>query len=372
MKRFVKFAAGAAALAALSGVLTIAQSWEPVQKSSEQATAKPEQELPADWKAFNEIAAEKDMLKRADAYEKFVKDFPQSDLVSMAKSQIQSSLLSVLKTSSARYRDVIKAQLETARAGNPAVLYSAYARVASDLLSSGILLEEAEGYARQALSLMNEQRFVQYRLEMAQRAAEAFAKRAANPPAAAETPARPARTFGTLNGAPVVRIAPPRPAPAMPPARPTAPTVPTQDELRASFNAERASNMATLGQILIKRDKTDEGEKVLKEAYDAKPASYTLATVARLLAESAKRAGNDAAQLKYLSTLALAGRITVPEQKEFESVYRKTHQGSLDGLEEMLDARYVRDYPRFTSAPANHKAAANPRAVLAEVFTGAG
>ena len=40
--------------------------------------------------------------------------------------------------------------------------------------------------------------------------------------------------------------------------------------------------------------------------------------------------------------------------------------------EEMLDARYIRENPRFTAAPANRKPVANPRAVLAEEFTGAG
>jgi len=94
--------------------------------------------------------------------------------------------------------------------------------------------------------------------------------------------------------------------------------------------------------------------------------------VARLLAESAKKAGNDAAQLDYLATVALSGRITAAEQKDFEAVYRKTHNGSVQGLEEMLDARYFRDNPRFTAAPANQKPVANPRAVLAEDFTGAG
>ncbi len=373
MIRFAQSVVAVVALVALCGVVMLAQSAAPGQNSPDpQATAKPEQELPADWKAFNDIATEKDVLKRAEAYEKFVKEYPQSQLVSMARSQIQSSLLSVLKSSSAKYRDIITAQLDTAKAGNQVMLYSAYARVASDLLGAGILLDEAEDYARQALSLMDEQKYVQYRQEAAQRSAEAFAKRAANPPAAPASPARPAMAFTTLNGAPVVRIAPPRPAPATPPPAPTAPRIPTQDELRAGFKSERTSNLATLGQILMKRNKTAEGEKVLKEVYDAKPASYTLATVARLLLEPAKKAGNDPAQLDYLATLALSGRITAAEQKDFEAVYSKTHDGSVQGLEEMLDERYIRENPRFTAAPANRKPVANPRAVLAEDFTGAG
>jgi hypothetical protein len=373
MKRFAISLTAVTAFFALCGFVILAQSAGPGQKPPDpQATAKQEQELPADWKAFNDIANEKDVLKRVEAYEKFVKDYPQSELVSMAKSQIQSSLLSVLKTSSAKYRDSITAQLDAAKAGNPAMIYSAYARVASSLLSAGIMLDEAEDYARQASSLMDEQKYVQYRLELAQRSAEAFAKRTANPGETPATPVRPAMAFSTLNGAPVVRIAPPRPASATPPPAPTAPRIPTQEELQTSFKSERTSNLATLGQILMKRNKTDEGVKVLKEVYDAKPASGTLATVARLLLEPARKAGDDSAQIEYLTTMALSGRITAAEQKDFEAVYRKTHNGSVAGLEEMLDERYVRENPRFTAAPANRKPVANQRAVLAEDFTGAG
>jgi hypothetical protein len=373
MIRFAKLVPAVVALVALCGVAILAQSAAPGQKPPDpQATTKPEQELPADWKAFNDIANEKDVLKRAEAYEKFVKDYPQSELVAMAKNQIQTSLLSMLKTSSTKYHDIVTAQLDTAKAGNQATLYSAYARAASALLGAGISLDEAEDYSRQALSLMNEQKYVQYRQEEAQKAAEEFAKRAANPAAAPAAPGRSGMTFGTLNGAPVVRQAPPRPAPATPPRPPTAPRVQTLDELRTSFKSERTSYLAILGQILMKRSKTAEGEKVLKEVYDAKPASGTLLTVARLLAESAKKAGNDRAQVDYMATLALSGRITAVEQKDFETAYSKTHNGSLAGLEEMLDARWVRDNPRFTAAPANRKPVANPRAVLAEEFTGAG
>jgi hypothetical protein len=148
--------------------------------------------------------------------------------------------------------------------------------------------------------------------------------------------------------------------------------MPSDVSLHTSFTSMRASNMATLGQVLMKRDKIAEGEKVLKDAYALKPASYTLATIAKVLAESAKKAGNDAAQLEYLTVLALSGRITADEQKDFESAYRKSHNGSLDGLEAMLDAKYVRDNPPFSVAPANRKAVPNQRVVLAEDFTGAG
>lgn len=371
MKRCTFFAAAAAALIGLCGVVMLAQSAAPGQKPPDaQPAAK--QELPADWKAFNEIADEKDLLKRAEAYEKFIKDFPQSALVSMARNQIQPTYLSLLRTAVPKLRDSVAAQIETAKAGDKALLYSTYGRLASTLLGAGVLLEEAEDYARQSLSLMNEEEYVKYRLDSAQRMAENFAKRAADPAAAPAASQQPAMAFATVNGAPVVRPAQPRPAPATPPAAPSAPRLPTQDELRTAFKSERISGLATLGQILMKRNKTAEGEKALKEVYAAKPAAATVALVSRLLLTSAKKAGNDSEQLDYLAALALTGRITSDEQKELEAVYSKTHKGSVAGLEEMLDARFVRDYPRFTAAPANRKPAANQRAVLSEDFMGAG
>ncbi len=150
--------------------------------------------------------------------------------------------------------------------------------------------------------------------------------------------------------------------------------MPTDEEMRASLKSERATALATLGQILMRRGKAEEGEKALAEAYAAKPASYTMATIARVLAESAKKAGNDALQLEYLTVLALSGRITAGETKDFEAAYRKAHNGSLDGLDTMLDERYRRDHVRFAVTPFTRKppAKATGRTVLAEVFPGAG
>jgi hypothetical protein len=362
-----------ALLVAPWGIVTRAQeAAQGRQPPDAQAAPQPEKELPADWKAFNDIANEKDLLKRAEAYEKFIKDYPQSELVTTARSQIQSTVLSVLKTSSSKYRQLITAQLETAKEGNPALLYSAYARAASSLLGAGVMLDEAENYARQALSLMDEQKYVQYRLETTKRAAEAFAKRAANPAATPAAPARPPMSITMVNGAPVVREAPPRPAPATPPPAPTAPRIPSEEQLRTSFKSERTSHLATLGQILVKNNKTAEGVKVLKEVFSANPSAPLRATVARALAESAKKAGDNKAMVDYMASVALTGNMTAAEKGDFEEAYRKTHNGSLQGLEEMLDARYLRDNPRFTPAKSTRNAAPNQRAVLAEDFTGAG
>jgi lipopolysaccharide biosynthesis regulator YciM len=144
--------------------------------------------------------------------------------------------------------------------------------------------------------------------------------------------------------------------------------------MRTALRSERASVQATLGQILTKRGKTDEGVKILKEAYAAKPAAFAMAGIARSLYEAARTAGNDNDQLEYLSALALSGRGTADEFKALDEIYKKTHNGSLDGMEAMLDARWRRDHVRFGVTPYARPANTKPtgRTVLAEVFPGSG
>jgi hypothetical protein len=351
------------------------------QAQARDAQAKPADvkapELTAEQKAFNAIAEEKDAQKRVGLYEKFVADYPKADmLVSLARTEIRRTTLATLKSSSAKYLDVAKKEIDTAKSGtNPTQLPSTYARFASEMLTAGVLLDEAEDFARQSVSLMDEQKYVDYQKQMDRQLAEAIAKRAANP-TPAPSPARPAGgiSIRSVNGAPTVQPTPPRPAAATPTApRPqTPPTMRTDEELRAGFKTMRASNLATLGRVLMKRNKTAEGEKVLKEAYAAKPPAATVAAIAKVLAESAKKAGDEAGQMEYLTVLALSGRITADDQKDFDAVYRKSHNGSLDGVEAMLDARYAKENPRFAVTPADRKAAPDQRAVLAENFTGSG
>jgi len=360
-----------------------AQTKPDAQAQAKDTQAKPADtkapELTAAQKAFNSIAEEKDAQKRIPQYEKFIEDNPKEGmLVSLARTEIQRSTLATLKSSSTKYLDIVKKEIDSAKTGtSPTQLPSTYSRFASALLSAGVLLDEAEDFARQSVSLLDEQKYIESQKQMDQRVAESFAKRAANPTPAPATPPPTGVTgisIRTVNGAPTVQPMPPRPASAStpPPRPPTPPRARTDEELRNSFNSMRAANLATLGRVLMKRNKTAEGEKVLKEAYAAKPPASTLATIAKVLADSAKKAGDTAAQFEYLTVLALSGRITADEQKDFEALYRKSHNGSLDGLEAMLDARYARENPRFAVTPANRKPAPNQRAVLAENFTGSG
>jgi len=393
-----------------------------------QKPAEPAQELPADAKAFNAAAGEKDPLKRVGALEKFIADNPKASpmLLSMARSQLNSSVLTAYKESRAKFLAAAEKEIaDAAKNTDSSPRSSTYSSLATRLSNAGIYSEEAEDYARKGLAAMDERVYMDMRKKQYERmvasyekmtataaaakpaattAAPAGAKPDAGTPSAATTPpagakpdAAPAATattapagdaqakpaaspqpnyrFSMKDGVMQVSLAPPAPPrPTTPPRPPTPPKMPTDDEMRASFKSERAAALATLGQILVKRGKTEEGEKALVEAYAARPAASTMASIARVLAESAKKAGNDTLQLEYLTVLALSGRITADETKEFEAAYRKTHNGSLDGLEAMLDDRYRRDHTRFAVTPFVRKppAKATGKTVLAEVFPGAG
>jgi tetratricopeptide (TPR) repeat protein len=409
----------------------------PAEAAATQKPAETPQELPDEAKAFNTAMAEKNPLKRVELLEKFIADNPKatSTLLSTAKSQVSSSLLAALKDARAKYQTVIDTELEDAKkTADTRPMYSTYNNIASRLANAGVYSEEAEDLARKGLAGMDERTYFENRKKQYDRSLATYekilaayekqttaakgGKPAAAPagqpesgtiavtaggaaavssggtgPAAPAAPAAPAGArggtpgatagpnyrFATKDGVMQASLAPPRPAPSTPatppaPRAPTKPTMPTDEEMRTALKSERASAQATLGQILMKRGKADEGQMVLREAYAAKPAASTRATIARALYDSAKKAGNDNDQLEYLTVLVLAGRPTADELKDLDAVYRKTHNGSADGMESMLDARWRRDNVRFAVTPYSRPANVKPtgRTVLAEVFPGAG
>jgi hypothetical protein len=414
MKHAIRFTVALLTLLALAaagpGAQTVAPQKPPDPKPADQAapaaTPKPAetpQELPDEAKAFNTAMAERNPLKRIELLEKFIADNPKasSTLLGMARQNVQASLMAALKDVTARNQKTIETEVADAKkATDVRPLYATYNNIASRLAGGGIYSEEAEDFARKGLAGMDERTYFENRKRAYDRSLAAYEKQAANwkdgkyiaPPAGA-APAAPAGARGggagaaggptyrfvTKDGVTQAAIAPPRPAPATPatppaPRPPTKPTMPTDEEMRTALRSERASAQATLGQILMRRGKADEGVKVLREAYAARPASSTMGAVARSLYDAAKTAGNDNDQLEYLTALALSGRGTADEFKALDAVYSKTHNGSLDGLEALLDARWRRDHVRFGVTPYTRPANTKPsgRTVLAEVFPGSG
>jgi tetratricopeptide (TPR) repeat protein len=132
----------------------------------------------------------------------------------------------------------------------------------------------------------------------------------------------------------------------------------------------RATHLATIGRIRIKQGRIAEAETALKDAFAANP---EIPSAAIGLAELAEKKNDTQGALGYWSTAALTGRLSAEDRGKFEVLYRKAHNGSLDGLDDMLDAKY-----KATFTNPVHPAAFKPgpartnRMVLAEVFTGAG
>ena len=144
----------------------------------------------------------------------------------------------------------------------------------------------------------------------------------------------------------------------------------TEEELAKQAKQRKASYYATLGRIYLKKGKMKEAEKNLKLAYDSNPQMTSASTG---LAELYLKQGNEKRALELYTTAALSGRMPPESRKQFEALYQKSNKGSLAGLEEMLDAKYIQLYP-LPIKVGHYKPSAkrSNRTVLAEVFTGAG
>jgi thiol-disulfide isomerase/thioredoxin len=143
-----------------------------------------------------------------------------------------------------------------------------------------------------------------------------------------------------------------------------------EDEQNKQMQRARATHLGTLGRIRIKQGRVADGEKLLKEAYAANP---EIPSALIGLAEVAEGRKDSKAALDYWLQASLTGRLSKEDRAKLEAFYKNAHNGSLDGLDAALDAKYSEtstnpvhtDTYKVTAARSN-------RLVLAEVFTGAG
>jgi hypothetical protein len=319
------------------------------------AQAKPDQpavEQPEDFKAFNEASKTADPQKRIDALHKFMTDWPDSMLVSMASSEISAQLTSSIQQASKSLLSEIDKQVQL----SPGSAMLTYSRVASDFLRAGVLLEDAEKLAEKGLASTTEQKFVD----------DARAARSKPKPTAPLKGTQGGGVSWNMQGPRIVTWTPPRQGPA-----PTQPRERTDDELRAQFRSQRGQLQNTLAQIYLKRGKSVEAEKTFKEVYaNTDVASFNKAVAVRELANFARKAGDNNALQQYLMESVVAGaRPNVHD--ELREIYKKTHNGSLDGLEATLDEMYAKSLPKIDVKPFERPKTKQPRLVLAELFTGA-
>jgi thiol-disulfide isomerase/thioredoxin len=290
----------------------------------------PARETPPDQKAYADISKITDAAKKIEAFETFKKDFPDSAMVQSADFSILNTLTSKMPEQTARIRATADAMYKSAVAKDKQTAKKdgliTYARrgstsqtIANNLLGANVMLKDAESWAKKSVDSMKLPLYV-----AEQRAA--YTKRKQN--------------------------------------------VPSNDELTKRFKETRASRLATLGRIELKLGKTAVAKKLLAESYSV---DHENAAVSAALGEIAAKEGNDAKAYDYLMTAKLSGRIPEAVNSLFENIYKKQHNGSLEGLDAALDSEYTKRFPNPVHAEAYRATERRTdRIVLGEVFTGSG
>jgi thiol-disulfide isomerase/thioredoxin len=317
----------------LSLALAIANAQTPQpapNPAGDEAKPPAPREIPPDQKAFGEAGKLTDPAQKIAAYEKIKKDFPAGVYASIVDNAILSTLLKSLpdqkdrirKTADGIYKAAVAKDKEASKANVIVTTRrreSAGLQIADSFLSASLFLKDAESYAKRSVDSMrlgvwlSEER-------------EAIVKR--------KQP------------------------------------VPPQEELVKRFTEMRASRLGTLGRIEYKLGRDALAQKLLEESYHAAPDN---ATIAGILGELALKAGDDAKALDYLIPARLSGRAPANTNTAFEGLYKKSHNGSLEGLEAMLDTEYHKRFPNPVHVqPYTPTEKRSDRVVLAEVFTGSG
>jgi tetratricopeptide (TPR) repeat protein len=286
--------------------------------------------LPPETKALRDASRVSDPDKQLEALRKVIADFPTTSAATSAESMMVNTL--TRKTTSD-----IKALLEQAKkyvdgATTPNEQARRMSSAASSFSGAGVLLDEAEQYAKKSLDLL----------------ADEQAWTAAERKAAAESRAEAAKTDPGAKPRPEISDA----------------------DYSARFTSTRQSVTMTLAQVYEKRGNAAAAEKTYREAYALSP--KTGGAAALKLADYAKAAGYPFEQLEYLTAATLAGRVTASSRAELEAVYKKTHGGTAADLDRMLDERYEKDVTKVDAPPYRPTPRRTNRVVLAELFTGAG
>src|SRR5262245_57091670 len=279
-----------------------------------QAPHATQSEVPPDDKAYREAILILDTQRRIDAMERFLVEYPRSRYAAGIPNLIFGWLIKEGQKEKilAQANRIIDKAPENAKS-------VAYHAVAAKFLGPGILLDEAEVFAVKAVSTFKEGKFLELQRE-------SYNMRGQTPP--------------------------------------------PDGYLLKGFNSTRATYLVTLGQVYLKNGRDTEAEKAFKDARKASPsleaASIGLATVVA-------KSGDNASAIEIMTESTVSGWSRGEARQLVESLYSKTHQDSLSGLEETLDERYRRAFPNpFRVKPYKPGSSRADRVVLAEVFTGSG
>jgi thiol-disulfide isomerase/thioredoxin len=277
-------------------------------------------ETPPDEKAYAEAGRVNDPARKIEALEKFRKDFPASSRIDSANLAILTALTR-LPNRNARIREQAKLVYKAAAKNSKgrALGVTEAVSIADALLAGSVLLKDAESYAKKGLKSMDQARYIKEQLAN-------YEKRKQKPP--------------------------------------------SQEDLAKRFRESRASRLATLGRVELALGNDKRSKELLEEAYKDLPTSTA---VQGSLGELAARQGDNPKAMDLLVAARLAGRTAPSTVAALESVYRQTHNNTLDGFESMLDSAYRQRFPNpLKLEPYKPAEKRGDRMVLGEVFTGAG
>ncbi len=272
-------------------------------------------ETPPDVKAYTQASRTMDPQKKIDSLEQWKKDFPDSDMHDSADQLILATLAKHFPDQQDRMRH-LAAQLY--RTASEKERGSVANRIAGSLLDNGVLLKDAEKYARKSVNSLQLAAYVKEQTAAAE-------KRKQKPDA---------------------------------------------EEITKRFRETRAARVGVLGRIEVRLGQTAKAQKLLEEAHTGDP---DLPAVNAALGELAAKAGQDQKALEYLIPASLSGAAPASANSALEAIFRKQHNGSAEGLPAMLDAEYHKRFPNPVAVEPYHAdAKRSDRIVLAEVFTGSG
>jgi tetratricopeptide (TPR) repeat protein len=143
----------------------------------------------------------------------------------------------------------------------------------------------------------------------------------------------------------------------------------SEEETAKALRRQRARSNDALGRIYLKQGKTKLAKNHLKQALAN---DGELVTTLVALGQIAEASGDHKAALEYLASAAVRSTLKKADRQRMESAYRARHDGSLTGLEDLLDDKYRKLNAVISFAHYQPSPKRTNRIALAELFTGSG
>lgn len=292
--------------------------------------------VPADRDAFNKALQVKDLDAQIVAVEKYIVDFPDSDTLYFAAARVMRNIGDADQADTTRLAAFVRAaeqSMDAAAVKGTARTYQQadlYYNMASRLVARNVLIDDALRLARKSVERLNATAKNDFM------ARELATHNERQKLAAARTPGHIDEPF-------------------------------PRAESEERWTGIEASQLSALGKALLAKGLKAEAETRLKQSYALTPVLETALGLATL----AEQSGRLDEALKYAVAGELTGRMGA-ERTYLEDIYKKTHNGSLDGLTAMLDAAYRAKHTNpISTTPYAPTPSRTNRTVLAELFTGA-